>query len=181
MRIVLKQYDELKLHTCQAVKPSAMTASPGGGAHIARSIVYAVCSLAHATTGLRIMAASRRKQGKPASSGTGAQKPKFGQATAQNRRKGETVRLVLGAGLILYLVYLYFNGKAVRSPLGANKLGDDLRQHVNLITEDDAAGTDESEGHWDFGDGRKTTVREEFLQPKSEALRWVNVMLGNGG
>jgi hypothetical protein len=126
------------------------------------------------------MAPSRRKQAKPASSGLNAQKPKFGQATAQNRRKGENVRLVLGAGLILYLVYLYFTGKAVRPPLGANKVVEDLS--VNLITTEDGSGrTDESEGHWDFGDGRKTTVEKEFLEPKSHALKWVNVMLGNGG
>ena len=126
------------------------------------------------------MAPSRRKQAKPGSASSTAQKPRFGQASAQNRRKGENVRLILGACLILYLIYLYFNGKAVRSPLGAKKLADDLK--VNLVTTEDNSGrTDESEGHWDFGDGRKTTVERDFLEPKSHALRWVNVMLGNGG
>ena len=49
MGIVLKLYNELKLHTCQAVKPSAMTASPGGGALITRPIVCTGCSLKYAT------------------------------------------------------------------------------------------------------------------------------------
>lgn len=81
----------------------------------------------------------------------------------------------------MYLVYLYFNGKAVKPPLG-RKLAEDASGHVNLITTEDKSGrTDESEGHWDFGDGRKTTVDREFLEPKSHALHWVNVMLGNGG
>ncbi|ODN72681.1 hypothetical protein L202_08120 [Cryptococcus amylolentus CBS 6039] len=36
-------------------------------------------------------------------------------------------------------------------------------------------------GHADFQDGRRQTVRPEFLEPNSEALGWVNVNLGNGG
>lgn len=36
-------------------------------------------------------------------------------------------------------------------------------------------------GHADFGDGRKRVCKEEFVQPESQALGWVNVMLGNGG
>ncbi|KAE8539215.1 hypothetical protein D1P53_004311 [Cryptococcus gattii VGV] len=36
-------------------------------------------------------------------------------------------------------------------------------------------------GHADFGDGRSRVCNEEFVQPESQALGWVNVMLGNGG
>jgi hypothetical protein len=36
-------------------------------------------------------------------------------------------------------------------------------------------------GHGEFDDGRKRAVRREFVQPESEALYWVNVMMGNGG
>jgi len=36
-------------------------------------------------------------------------------------------------------------------------------------------------GHGDFDDGRKRNTKQAFLEPKSEALHWVNVMLGNGG
>jgi hypothetical protein len=37
------------------------------------------------------------------------------------------------------------------------------------------------EGLGDFDDGRKRRVDPAFLVPKSDALYWVNVMLGNGG
>lgn len=36
-------------------------------------------------------------------------------------------------------------------------------------------------GHADFGDGRRRVCKGEFVQPESQTLGWVNVMLGNGG
>ena len=40
---------------------------------------------------------------------------------------------------------------------------------------------DLQEGHWDFGDGRRTKVASVYLEPKNAMLYYVNVMLGNGG
>lgn len=37
------------------------------------------------------------------------------------------------------------------------------------------------QGHWDFGDGRKTLVDRVYLEPANSMLYYVNVMLGNGG
>ncbi|TYJ52195.1 hypothetical protein B9479_007210 [Cryptococcus floricola] len=42
-------------------------------------------------------------------------------------------------------------------------------------------GEGEVYGHADFQDGRRRSVRPEFVEPESEALGWVNVNLGNGG
>ncbi|ORY26128.1 glycosyl hydrolase family 92-domain-containing protein [Naematelia encephala] len=50
-----------------------------------------------------------------------------------------------------------------------------------LTAEDLHPQSAEIEGHWDFGDGRKRTTDKAFLDPESEALKWVNVMLGNDG
>lgn len=36
-------------------------------------------------------------------------------------------------------------------------------------------------GHGDFDDGRRRMVKKEFVDPSSEGLHWVNVMLGNDG
>lgn len=36
-------------------------------------------------------------------------------------------------------------------------------------------------GHVDFADGRSRRAGKEFLKPESDALRYVNVNLGNGG
>lgn len=48
----------------------------------------------------------------------------------------------------------------------------------NLV---DSGLTGNINGHVDFGDGRKTAPAMAFCRPKSEALSYVNVMLGNGG
>lgn len=37
------------------------------------------------------------------------------------------------------------------------------------------------EGHWNFGDGRRTQVDSIFLEPSNAMLYYINVMLGNGG
>lgn len=39
----------------------------------------------------------------------------------------------------------------------------------------------ETQGHADFGDGRKLTCPKAFAKPTSKALYHVNVNLGNGG
>lgn len=45
----------------------------------------------------------------------------------------------------------------------------------------DGGMTGSTSGHINFGDGRKTVAAFPFIKPKSPALDYVNVMLGNGG
>ncbi|ADV23805.1 alpha-1,2-mannosidase [Cryptococcus gattii E566] len=60
------------------------------------------------------------------------------------------------------------NGWVVKYRLGEEESGQYLRDGQVI-------------GHADFGDGRSRVCNEEFVQPESQALGWVNVMLGNGG
>lgn len=55
-----------------------------------------------------------RRRAAPIKPRTPSQPPKFGQSSAQNRRRGEGIRMALGAALILYLAYLYFTGQFVK-------------------------------------------------------------------
>lgn len=60
------------------------------------------------------------------------------------------------------------NGWMIKYGLGEEESGRHLRDGQVI-------------GHADFGDGRSRGCNEEFVQPESQALGWVNVMLGNGG
>ncbi|KAK4690007.1 hypothetical protein P7C73_g123, partial [Tremellales sp. Uapishka_1] len=50
---------------------------------------------------------------------------------------------------------------------------------VDNLSQEDPQGL--VEGHGDFGDERKRFIGKVWNTPDSEGLRWVNVMLGNGG
>lgn len=67
------------------------------------------------------------------------------------------------------------------APLASDQLSEEAASLRRVrIGNLDGPFSDEIEGHADFGDGRRTTVRQHWAEG-CEACHWVNVMLGNGG
>jgi hypothetical protein len=97
------------------------------------------------------------------------------------RRPGLTLPVqVLSAILISSIIcsYLYYLRTAsINKASPSSRNTDTLQLHASLGD----PLTKEVTGHGDFDDGRKRTVNPAFLVPESNALYWVNVMLGNGG
>ena len=90
----------------------------------------------------------------------------------RQQRKGESIRLIIGAFLILGAIYIVLT----RSP--SKTILPDGRK---IWKRDQRLWSTEVEGHGDFEDGRRRLVNRDFVNPPSKALHWVNVILGNGG